>query len=153
MSVVEGESIYGFYHNRRQRFLKITVSMPRLVASVRRALEQGAYQCEGVHTGNHQCFEANIDFEIRCVALVTSTSTMCSFMVDTSITGCCWIEVPKNAYEIVHMRESRCQLEVTCHYSDLVAHAPVGDWSDLAPFRILSFDIECAGTPFATKIA
>jgi DNA polymerase delta subunit 1 len=30
-------------------------------------------------------------------------------------------------------------------WDNLVAHAPEGEWSDIAPFRILSFDIECAG--------
>ncbi len=28
---------------------------------------------------------------------------------------------------------------------DLISHAPEGDWSHIAPLRILSFDIECAG--------
>jgi DNA polymerase delta subunit 1 len=28
---------------------------------------------------------------------------------------------------------------------DLISHAPEGEWSSLAPLRILSFDIECAG--------
>lgn len=33
-----------------------------------------------------------------------------------------------------------------CHrYSQLISHAPEGECSKLAPFRILSFDIECAG--------
>lgn len=30
-------------------------------------------------------------------------------------------------------------------YRDLIAHKPVGEWSKMAPLRILSFDIECAG--------
>lgn len=30
-------------------------------------------------------------------------------------------------------------------YSELVSHAPEGEFSKMAPFRILSFDIECAG--------
>lgn len=30
-------------------------------------------------------------------------------------------------------------------YSDLISHAPEGEFSKMAPFRILSFDIECAG--------
>lgn len=29
--------------------------------------------------------------------------------------------------------------------SALISHAPEGEWSDIAPLRILSFDIECAG--------
>lgn len=30
-------------------------------------------------------------------------------------------------------------------FSDLISHAPEGEFSKMAPFRILSFDIECAG--------
>ena len=30
-------------------------------------------------------------------------------------------------------------------YSDLISHAPEGEWSKIAPLRILSYDIECAG--------
>jgi DNA polymerase delta subunit 1 len=30
-------------------------------------------------------------------------------------------------------------------YKDLISHAPEGDWLKIAPLRILSFDIECAG--------
>lgn len=30
-------------------------------------------------------------------------------------------------------------------YTDLVSHAPEGDWLTIAPLRVLSFDIECAG--------
>jgi DNA polymerase delta subunit 1 len=29
--------------------------------------------------------------------------------------------------------------------SSVVSHAPEGEWSKIAPLRILSFDIECAG--------
>lgn len=29
--------------------------------------------------------------------------------------------------------------------SSLIAHAPDGEWQKIAPLRILSFDIECAG--------
>lgn len=30
-------------------------------------------------------------------------------------------------------------------YGDLISHKPEGDWSRLAPLRVLSFDIECSG--------
>lgn len=30
-------------------------------------------------------------------------------------------------------------------FSVLVSHAPEGEFSKMAPFRIVSFDIECAG--------
>ena len=30
-------------------------------------------------------------------------------------------------------------------YNDLIAHPAEGEWAKMAPLRILSFDIECAG--------
>lgn len=30
-------------------------------------------------------------------------------------------------------------------YDQIISHAPDGEWSKIAPLRILSFDIECAG--------
>ena len=36
-------------------------------------------------------------------------------------------------------------MEVDVAWDDFISHAPEGDWADMAPFRILSFDIECAG--------
>ena len=42
-------------------------------------------------------------------------------------------------------RHSNCQIEAYIHYRDLVAHPNDGEWAKMAPLRILSFDIECAG--------
>lgn len=38
-----------------------------------------------------------------------------------------------------------CQLEVDVLWSDVVSHPPEGPWQRIAPLRVLSFDIECAG--------
>ncbi len=35
--------------------------------------------------------------------------------------------------------------ESNCRYDAFISHVPEGDWSKIAPLRILSFDIECAG--------
>ena len=63
------------------------------------------------------------------------------------ITGMCWIQVPKGIYKVYpdHIRQSTCQIEAEVHYRDLISHKPEGEWSKMAPLRILSFDIECAG--------
>lgn len=72
-------------------------------------------------------------------------------MVDTSVVGCSWIELPPKSWKLRgqygHMLEltTRCQLEVDIAWDNFIAHTPEGEWSKLAPFRILSFDIECAG--------
>lgn len=58
-----------------------------------------------------------------------------------------WVEVEAKKYEIVpeHNRQSNCQIEAVMTYRDLIAHKPEGEWAKMAPLRILSFDIECAG--------
>lgn len=38
-----------------------------------------------------------------------------------------------------------CQYEVDVAWSDLISHAAEGEWQRIAPLRVLSFDIECAG--------
>ena len=40
---------------------------------------------------------------------------------------------------------SRCQIEVDCRPDGIHSYAPHGEWLKMAPLRILSFDIECAG--------
>ena len=58
-----------------------------------------------------------------------------------------WVEVPPLKYYMMAERErlSHCQIEAYVHYNDLVAHRSDGEWAKMAPLRILSFDIECAG--------
>lgn len=64
--------------------------------------------------------------------------------------GCCWIELVASkwylrAKDSIYPITSRCQIEVDVGWDDFVAHAPEGEWASVAKFRILSFDIECAG--------
>ena len=40
---------------------------------------------------------------------------------------------------------SSAQIEVDVVWNDFTSHAPDGEWQKIAPLRILSFDIECAG--------
>ena len=58
-----------------------------------------------------------------------------------------WVEVPQGKYVVVPEkdRHSQCQIEASMHYKDLIAHSNDGEWLKMAPLRILSFDIECAG--------
>jgi DNA polymerase delta subunit 1 len=71
-----------------------------------------------------------------------------------------WVEAPASKYTVLKGSEqwSNCQLEITLKYvsrhdsianrnsfKDLVSHAPEGEWLPIAPLRVLSFDIECAG--------
>lgn len=65
--------------------------------------------------------------------------------------GCSWVELKPGKWKLRGRNNhglpitSRCQLEVDVAWDAFVAHPPEGEWSKVAPFRILSFDIECAG--------
>ena len=63
------------------------------------------------------------------------------------ISGMSWVEAPPTKYHMVPARDrqSNCQIEAHVHYLDLIAHQNDGEWAKIAPLRILSFDIECAG--------
>lgn len=61
------------------------------------------------------------------------------------MTGVNWIELPAGQYSVPRNKTSHCQYEVFTDYDKIVSHAPEGEWSQIAPLRVLSFDIECAG--------
>uniref|UniRef100_A0A452RIS1 DNA polymerase n=1 Tax=Ursus americanus TaxID=9643 RepID=A0A452RIS1_URSAM len=132
--------MFGYHGQGPSPFLRITLALPRLMAPARRLLEQGI-RVAGLGTPSFAPYEANVDFEIR-------------FMVDTDIVGCNWLELPAGKY--VLRQEGKvwgspgvvatlCQLEADVLWSDVVSHPPEGQWQRIAPLRVLSFDIECAG--------
>ncbi|XP_061892445.1 DNA polymerase delta catalytic subunit [Entelurus aequoreus] len=143
VDITRKENMYGYHGKKVLDFLRITMAMPRLVAPAKRLLEQGL-KCGPFPLQSYQSFEANIDFEIR-------------FMVDCDIVGCCWIELPKSKYRVREERSpgdtepygpgkvSLCQYEVDVAWTHLTSHPAEGDWQRIAPLRVLSFDIECAG--------
>lgn len=58
--------MYGYHGQRSLDFLRVTMAMPRLIAPAKRLLEQGL-KFGPFPIQNYQSYEANIDFEIRCV--------------------------------------------------------------------------------------
>uniref|UniRef100_A0A0C9RL22 DNA polymerase delta catalytic subunit n=1 Tax=Fopius arisanus TaxID=64838 RepID=A0A0C9RL22_9HYME len=136
VEIVYKQNMYGYSGEEKIPFLKITVALPRLVAACKRLLEKEVIYSAFHH--DYRAFESNIDIDIR-------------FMVDTSVVGCSWIELPSGTWKIRGKFNhnmpvtSRCQLEVDVAWDAFVSHPPEGEWSKVAPFRILSFDIECAG--------
>ncbi|KDE06028.1 DNA polymerase delta catalytic subunit, variant [Microbotryum lychnidis-dioicae p1A1 Lamole] len=70
-----------------------------------------------------------------------------SLMGHLNIVGMNWLELPPGTYQMKRLSEkvSNCQLELEIKHDDLISHAPEGGWSHIAPLRVLSFDIECAG--------
>jgi len=134
--VVLRENIYGFQGNVQSPYIKITVTDPKFIPRVRSTVEKGDANWKGLWKsadGGIKTFD-NLQYILR-------------FMVDCKIPGMSWVEAPAKTYKLLpdHLRQSNCQIEAEISYHQLVSHDPKGEWSKMAPLRILSFDIECAG--------
>ncbi|KAH6626446.1 DNA polymerase family B-domain-containing protein [Chaetomium sp. MPI-SDFR-AT-0129] len=134
VSLTMRENIYGFQGNTQNPFIKISVTDHRSINRVRTAIEGGDANYKKLwksSDGTIMTYD-NIQYLLR-------------FMVDCSIAGMGWVEAPAGKYMIASSKQSNCQIEAEMSYRDLISHKPVGEWSKMAPLRILSFDIECAG--------
>lgn len=68
-------------------------------------------------------------------------------LVVIQVSGMNWLTLPAGKYDLrsESSKISNCQIEFDCSSKNLISHEPEGEWSKIAPLRILSFDIECAG--------
>ncbi|CAH1125416.1 unnamed protein product [Ceutorhynchus assimilis] len=136
IEIVKGKNLVQYRGEDDELFAKITLSQHKFVPAAKRLLSTSiVYQPLAAHP--FEFFESNVDIETR-------------FMVDTHILGCVWIELPPKTWyprtsTSSHTKSSRCQIECDVSWEDFIAHAPEGDWGDVAQYRIHSFDIECAG--------
>ncbi|RFU27182.1 hypothetical protein B7463_g9157, partial [Scytalidium lignicola] len=136
VQIVIRENLYGFVGNQQHPYLKVTVTDPKFINRVRTTIESGA--------ANYKQMWKVTEFGIMTF---DSIQYILRFMVDTKISGMSWVEVPAKSYQLIpeHERQSNCQIEAEVSYRDLIAYKPEGEWAKMAPLRILSFDIECAG--------
>nr|CAI5856955.1 unnamed protein product [Callosobruchus analis] len=136
VEIVKGKSLVEYTGDEETNFAKITVSAPKFLPPAKRLLTTTIIY-EPLQNHSFSIYEGNVDIETR-------------FIVDCNILGCCWIELPAKKWSrrtamSDHRTVSRCQIEVDVSWTDFIVHAPEGDWANVAKFRILSFDIECAG--------
>lgn len=131
INVTMKESIWGFNNSLKTPFLQIFVSN-RHISKVKIAFERGEVVYENIY------FEKQI---------FDSMSFLLRFLTSCNISGMTWITLPKNKYLVVEelKKESTCQIECYIDYRDIIPHLPDEKWLKIAPLRILSFDIECAG--------
>ncbi|KAK2781223.1 DNA-directed DNA polymerase delta [Onygenales sp. PD_12] len=136
IQMVLRENLFGFQGNQKSPYLKITVTDPRHINKLRSLIESGGANYRGMWRADG---EGILTFD--------SIQYILRFMIDTGISGMSWVEAPPNTYRVLpmHERQSNCQIEASIHYRDLIAHPNDGEWAKMAPLRILSFDIECAG--------
>ncbi|KAJ7035657.1 DNA polymerase family B-domain-containing protein [Mycena alexandri] len=135
VKLVSKRSLWQYRGDDWIPFIRITISNPRLLPKIRGTFERNECRYEFFPTDKPiSTFESNIAYTLR-------------FMIDTKVVGMNWIEVPAKKYAMLTGKDkkSHCQLEISVRYDDFISHAPEGDWSSIAPLRILSFDIECAG--------
>ncbi|KAG1144643.1 hypothetical protein G6F37_008865 [Rhizopus arrhizus] len=133
VDIVMKQSIYGYQGDVKTPYIRVTVYDPKDISKCKGKIESGITvagldrPCRADTT-----FESNISYVLR-------------FMIDCKVTGSNWIELPPGTFSFVNKRTSEIQLEVETSYDKLISHVPEGEWSGIAPLRILSFDIECAG--------
>ncbi|RAO70726.1 uncharacterized protein BHQ10_006738 [Talaromyces amestolkiae] len=139
VNLAQKENLYGFQGNLKSWYIRITVTDPKYIAKLRNGLEKSIanYNYKRLwpsgDDGGIMTFD-NIQYVLR-------------FMIDTGISGMSWVEAKAGDYELVPeaKRQSNCQIEAFMPYTSLIAHSHDGEWAKMAPLRILSFDIECAG--------
>ena len=134
--VLDKQSLMNFQPNgKKGRFLRIIMLLPTQVAQARGILENGIH-VDTLHQSalTFPTFESNVLYTLR-------------FMVDRAVVGGNWLELPAKNYRVrpQQRKASYCQIECDVMFDRFISHAAEGKYSKLAPFRILSVDIECAG--------
>eukprot|EP00934_Nitzschia_sp_Nitz4_P009093 Nitzschia sp. Nitz4//scaffold3_size479765//74873//78343//NITZ4_000028-RA/size479765-processed-gene-0.52-mRNA-1//1//CDS//3329550542//9083//frame0 len=135
--VTSHKSIMGF-DSPHKTFFKVQVAMPTMVPTLKRIMEEGidldGVSCASPGENQYSPFECNVPFVLR-------------YMIDRDISGAGWLTLPSKTYQVrkFHEKQTHCQVEIDVTYTDVISQKPEGEWSKLAPFRVLSFDIECQG--------
>ncbi|OIR58514.1 MAG: DNA polymerase delta catalytic subunit [Amphiamblys sp. WSBS2006] len=134
ITVVYGKNFYG-YNIEREVFLKIKAHDLQTAVSVRKHTTEVGVVLKTDKTPETiflSSFEAGIPSVLR-------------FMIDTEMTGMCWITLPQNKYTEIWKKTTRCEMEVSIDAADMICHDSAGEWSAIGPIKILFFDIECTG--------
>ncbi|KAJ7576846.1 DNA polymerase family B-domain-containing protein [Mycena floridula] len=139
--IVKKRNLWGYRGDDYVPFIKLTIGDPKSLPKVRGIFERNECMFNDLFANAARetipTFESNLAYTLR-------------FMIDTKVVGMNWIEVPAGSYKILRekgneKRVSHCQIEISLRYDAFTSHPPEGAWSKIAPLRILSFDIECAG--------
>ncbi|KAI5989332.1 DNA polymerase family B-domain-containing protein [Pisolithus albus] len=122
IEIVRKRSLWGYRGDDWIPFMKLVTSEARSLPKVR---DKGECQFRDFFPlgQSYPTFESNVPYVLR-------------FMIDTKVVGMNWIEIPAGKYTLVSDGRK---------YDAFISHSPEGDWQKIAPLRILSFDIECAG--------
>jgi DNA polymerase delta subunit 1 len=134
IEVIKKQSLMNYSFNSEKTFLKIYTGMPAMVKPLRTMLEKGV-NISGLGMRRFLTYESNVLFVLRC-------------MIDSDIVGSNWVELPAHKYKVRKEAEktSYAQLEIDVSFEEVISHSSDDpNWLKIAPLRIMSFDIECAG--------
>ena len=124
--LIKRKEFYGFTNNELFPFLELTFTNKRTMNKVVQMFKQMDGYYGEVWTD--KIYESNIPPFLR-------------FMHEREIQPVMWVQLPKNTYSFSFggSKGSRTQLDATIKWN----HVKALDCSDVAPFLITSFDIEC----------
>ncbi len=127
MEVVERMSADGFTNGKKYLFAKMIFTNLVAMKKYKFMLEENPINIYGVTKAEvkFKTYEANLPPMLRCFHI-------------KKISGCSWVSVKKYD-EVKEDRESYCDIELRVDWRDVM---PIEKDTN-APFRILSFDIEC----------
>ena len=106
-------SLMCYQFGEMRVFLQVFVSMPTMIPTLKRILEEDGVELPD--NGTHTCptFESNVPFVLR-------------YMIDSEINGSNWLELPAGAYTRrvpgTSSTTTTTQLEVDVVYSDIISH-------------------------------
>lgn len=130
VELCQKKSIMG-YHENPDGFLEIVVCSPSIVPKCRTILMDGF--SFGGTTRRYGVFECDMPYVLR-------------YMIDHSIVGAGWVRIVGGEYRLRKAKASHCQFEVDVAFDRVLAMpCDSGEFTKISPFRIMSFDIECAG--------
>jgi|LauGreDrversion4_2_1035121.scaffolds.fasta_scaffold60721_1 DNA polymerase delta subunit 1 len=132
VELVRDKASVMHYQAEKGIFLKIFTGLPRHVNQLRTLFEQGQFSYRGDGMFETVTYESNLPYALR-------------FMIDQQVVGMSWIRVKAGCYR--HKTEKLCntQYEIDVEdFNDVECLPCEGEYSKIAPVRILSFDIECS---------
>lgn len=134
IEVHQRRSLMYFNGGKPVPHLRIVVQLPQHIPKLRSLLSDRGVSCPGVWDGVRvfPTFESNVIFPLR-------------FLVDNDLGGCNWASITYGKYVPVGSKTSTSQIEICCSFEDVHNHEPTGEYLTIAPFRLLSIDIECQG--------
>lgn len=158
------KSIMGYSPGGPKPFLKVALATPNLVAPARGIMESGlSLGSDGAGSRAFLTYESNVLYALRFMvdkgvvggcwvtlpkgkyALGPNGRVGAGVLNAAASAASTSASHASASASSHHATATHCQIEAHIHAKDLVAHAPEGEWARLAPLRVLSFDIECAG--------